>query len=70
MDKGSTLLRLIGGTLSLQNIRGIPTGSNLGISAPGLSPKITGPDPEHFEWTSEGTEVFLGRGINDGSAGA
>ena len=37
------------------------------ISAPASSPKITGPsEPGRFEWTRQGTDVFLGRRIQIG----
>jgi len=43
----------------------MPTGSASPISAPVSSPEITGriAEPDRFEWTSQGTNVFLGRGI-------
>ena len=38
------------------------------ISAPASSPKITGrsTEPGRFEWTSQGTDVFLGRRVQNG----
>lgn len=45
------------------NIRGAPKGVPPTRSAPLSSPEPTGPtSPTDFDWTSEGTDVFLGRG--------
>lgn len=68
MDTGPILFVLIGGPLSLPGGRHSRDADRVGlsaISAPVSSPEITGriPEPDRFEWTSQGTNVFLGRGI-------
>lgn len=69
LDTGPTPLRLIGGSLSLPrpgHSRDADVIGSSSTSAPCSSPAVTGPEPDRLEWTSKGTDVFLGRRIRNG----
>lgn len=69
MDRGPTLHGLIGGPLSLPRLRHSRDADRIGLSstsAPCSSPEVTGREPDRFEWTSKGTNVFLGRRVQNG----